>query len=229
MLRTGRQSKALPRERFGRASAVHKHFLQWEVAGVFEAIREAGLAECDQMEGISWRWQSIDGDRFRAPLAHETMGCNPTGREKKGKQATPTGERSWRPVVARPDRGNEHDSTQLDVLLQAIMVMRRTPSIRCSKHLCADAAYRGRPALEIIKSHGYILHVVGRRTEAKAEQRGPTKNARRRVVEVCHSWFNRFRKLLARQEKLERSFVALNHIAAAMIAFRKVKSTVDIA
>jgi putative transposase len=48
------------------------------------------------------------------------------------------------------------------------------------------------------------------------------------VVEVCHSWFNRFRKLLVRYEKLERSFMALNHIAAAIIAFRKVRLTVNI-
>lgn len=48
--------------------------------------------------------------------------------------------------------------------------------------------------------------------------------ARRR----CHSWFNRFRKLLMRYEKLERSFVALNHIAAAIIAFRKVSLKINI-
>ncbi len=46
--------------------------------------------------------------------------------------------------------------------------------------------------------------------------------------EVCHSWFNRFRKLLVRYEKLERSFLALNHLAAAIIASRKVKITVNI-
>ncbi len=48
------------------------------------------------------------------------------------------------------------------------------------------------------------------------------------MVEVCHSWLNRFRTLPARYEKLERSFVALNHIAAAIIAFRKVKLPVTI-
>ncbi len=42
-----------------------------------------------------------------------------------------------------------------------------------------------------------------------------------------HSWFNRFRKLLVRYEKLERSFAALNHIAA-IIAFRKVKLSVNV-
>ena len=123
---------------------------------------------------------------------------------------------------------NEHDATQLGAVLQAIMVKRKTPSIRRSKHLCADAGYRGRRALEVIESHGYIPHVVSRRTEADAKRRDPTRKARRWVVEVCHSWFNRFRKLLVRYEKLDRSFVALNHIAVAIIAFRNVPLTINI-
>lgn len=60
------------------------------------------------------------------------------------------------------------------------------------------------------------------------KRRDPTKKARRWVVEVCHSWFNRFRKLLVRYEKLERSFVALNHLAAAIIALRKVPLSINI-
>ena len=59
-------------------------------------------------------------------------------------------------------------------------------------------------------------------------ERDPSKKARRWVVEVMHSWFNRFRKLLVRYEKLERSFLALNHLAAAIIAFRKVPLAVNI-
>jgi transposase len=93
---------------------------------------------------------------------------------------------------------NEHDVTQLDAVLQAVMVKRKTSSTRRSKHLCADAGYRGRPALEIIESHGYIAHVVDRAKEADAKRRDPTRKTRRWVVEVCHSWLNRFRKLLVR-------------------------------
>ena len=63
--------------------------------------------------------------------------------------------------------------------------------------------------MEIIESHDYIPHVVGRRKEADAKRRNPAKKARRWVVEVCHSWFNRLRKLLVRYEKLHRSFIAL--------------------
>ena len=104
VLRTGCQWKALPKERFGSASAVHKRFLEWEAAGVFEALRKAGLAEYDQMEGIAWRWQSIDGAMLKAPLAQGAVGRNPTDRGKKGEQAPPAGGRAWRPVVARRDR-----------------------------------------------------------------------------------------------------------------------------
>ena len=48
------------------------------------------------------------------------------------------------------------------------------------------------------------------------------------VVEVAHSWFNRFRKLLVRYEKLDRSFMALNHLAASIMALRKIKLDMNI-
>ena len=123
---------------------------------------------------------------------------------------------------------NVNDGKRLDEVLSAIIVKRKCPPLRRSKHLCADAAYRSAECLRIIEQHGYIPHVVDRRKEVEVKRRDPKKKARRWVVEVCHSWFNRFRKLLVRYEKLERSFLALNHLAAAIIAFRKVPLAVNI-
>lgn len=123
---------------------------------------------------------------------------------------------------------NVNDGKRLDEVLSANMVKRPSPPKRRSKHLCADAGYRSAENRCIIESHGYIPHVVDRRQEADAKRNKPGAKARRWVVEVCHSWFNRFRKLLVRYEKLERSFVALNHLAAAIIAFRKVPLRVNI-
>lgn len=108
------------------------------------------------------------------------------------------------------------------------MIKRKMPTERRSKHLCADAGYTGEPALQLIELHGYIPHVKGRHQEQQDLERDPKKKARRWVVEVAHSWFNRFRKLLVRYEKLERSFIGLNHLAAAIIAFRKVPLKVNI-
>lgn len=103
VLRTGCQWKALP-ERFGSASAIHARFLQWEKAGFFEKLWKAGLAEYDDLQGIAWRWQSIDGAVMKAPLAQGSVGANPTDRGKKWKQAPPAGGRAWRPVIDRRDR-----------------------------------------------------------------------------------------------------------------------------
>ena len=133
---------------------------------------------------------------------------------------------------------SRHDVAQLDHVLRVIMVKRKTPTIGRSKHLCADARYRGQPALEIIKSLGYIAHVVDRRKEADAKRRDPTKKARRWVVEGCHQLVQPIQQAPRWPPKLptsghpkfphpERSFVALNHIAAAIIAFRKVKLFVN--
>lgn len=123
---------------------------------------------------------------------------------------------------------NVNDGKRLEEVLSAIMVKRKAPPERRSKHLCADAGYRSAENLRIIERHNYVAHVVDRRREAEMKRCDPTSKARRWVVEVCHSWFNRSRKLLVRYEKLVRSFVALNHLAAAIIAFRKVPLSVNI-
>jgi hypothetical protein len=56
----------------------------------------------------------------------------------------------------------------------------------------------------------------------RGEKTIPGYRARRWIVEVCHSWFNRFRKLLVRFEKTDSSYVALHHLAAAIICWRKI-------
>src|SRR5208283_917624 len=104
VLRTGCQWKALPRE-FGSASAVHAHFQRWQREGFFLRIWRAGLAEYDEMEGIAWRWQSVDGAMGKAPLALECVGPNPTDRGKKWAQAKSAGRRPWGPAVVRRKRG----------------------------------------------------------------------------------------------------------------------------
>jgi transposase len=104
VLRTGCQWKALPKERFGSPSAIHTHFMRWMRAGFFVALWRSGLAEYDEMEGIAWSWQSIDGAIVKAPMALEAVGRNPTDRGKKRNQATLVSGRPWCPIITRRDR-----------------------------------------------------------------------------------------------------------------------------
>jgi len=104
VLRTGCQWKALPKV-FGSASAIHTHFQRWRQEGFFVRLWRAGLAEYDEMEGIAWEWQSLDGTQGKAPLAQEAVGNNPTDRGKKRDQAQSAGGRPWRPALAYRRRG----------------------------------------------------------------------------------------------------------------------------
>lgn len=106
VLRTGIQWKALPKE-FGSSSSVHRYFQKWEAAGFFRKLWKKGLAEYDEMAGIAWSWQSIDGAMSKAPTAKETVGPNPTDRGKKWNQATHSCRRAWNPVVNHRNRSEQ--------------------------------------------------------------------------------------------------------------------------
>lgn len=108
--------------------------------------------------------------------------------------------------------------TQLELVLDEIIIERPE---EIEQHLCADKGYSSKQALKIMKSKGYIPHVKKRGEEIQEKKENPHYKARRWVVEVSHSWFNRFRKLLVRYEKLSDNYLALLHMAAGIIAFRK--------
>jgi len=114
---------------------------------------------------------------------------------------------------------NRHDVTQLELVLEEIIIER---PVDIEQNLCADKAYSGQPALDVIISKGYVPHVKKRGEEIHEKKDNPNWKARRWVVEVSHSWFNRFRKILVRYEKLSDTYMALLHMAAAIIAYRKV-------
>ena len=121
---------------------------------------------------------------------------------------------------------NRHDVSQLGATLDAVVIPRPPVTARAPQHLCADAGFVGVPALNEMFAQDYTPHVRPRGEERTARAQG--KRARRWIVEVAHSWFNRFRKLLVRYEKTHRAYAALHMLAAAIICFRKVPGKLNI-
>jgi putative transposase len=119
------------------------------------------------------------------------------------------------------DGANRHDVKLLEQTLESVVVERPTASTEAPQHLCADAGYLGEPARRAMESYGYTPHVRSRNEEIQAKVQNPKHRARRWVVEVSHSWLNRFRKLLVRFEKTHRSYFALFMLGCAIIAVRK--------
>ena len=69
VLRTGVHWQAVPREHFGPPSTVYYYFSQWVKAGVFGKLWIEALGVYDELKGLEWTWQSIDGAMTKAPLA----------------------------------------------------------------------------------------------------------------------------------------------------------------
>ena len=113
---------------------------------------------------------------------------------------------------------NRHDSVSLDVLLKNRVVAPKEED--APQNLCLDAAYVGKE--DTVRSNGFIPHIRPRGEEKKLIEKDSSFKARRWVVELAHSWFNRFRKLIPRYEKTDLSYIALNTLAAAMIVLNKV-------
>jgi putative transposase len=66
------------------SSSAHRRFQEWEAAGVFHRLWELGLHEYDELKGLEWEWQALDGAMTKAPLGGKETGPNPTDRAKRG-------------------------------------------------------------------------------------------------------------------------------------------------
>jgi transposase len=86
VLRTGCQWKAVPRE-FGSGSALHQYFQEWTKLGVFHELWKAALLEYDELKGIQWAWQSVDGAMTKSPLGGEKNRQKPDRSRQIGNQA----------------------------------------------------------------------------------------------------------------------------------------------
>jgi len=114
---------------------------------------------------------------------------------------------------------NTHDIKLLEETLDHIVVLRPEPDGEHPQNLCLDAGYTG--STEKVELRNYIPHIRPRGEEKKELEHNPNFRARRWVVEVTHSFFNRFRKLLVRFEKKAANYMALLHLACAVIVWRK--------
>jgi transposase len=77
VLRTGIPWQALPREQFGPPSTVYYSFRRWVAAEVFKELWAQALHVYDDLHGLEWTWQSIDGAMTKAPLAGRRRGPIP--------------------------------------------------------------------------------------------------------------------------------------------------------
>jgi putative transposase len=186
VLRTGIQWNALPRE-VGASSTVHDRFQAWERAGFFKALWQAGLSEYDDLAGIQWEWQAMDGVMTKAPFAGAPTGANPTDRGKCGTKRSLLTDGAGIPLAVVVDGANRHDVRLLSATLDGLVISRPESTPEQPQHLCLDAAYDSTPVYKELLVRHYQPHVRSRGEEKREHEFIPGSRARRWVVENTQS------------------------------------------
>jgi putative transposase len=171
----------------GASSTVHDRFQEWERAGFFKALWQVGLHEYDDLQGMHWEWQAVDGVMTKAPFAGAATGANPTDRGKQGTKRSILTDAAGIPLALVVDGSNRHDVRLLSAPLDGLMVSRPEPTEEQPQHLCLDAAGDSTPVSRELLAGHYRPHVRSRGEEKREKETIPGYRVRRWGVERTHS------------------------------------------
>ena len=103
--------------------------------------------------------------------------------------------------------------------LDNVVVERPKPTRNAPQHLCADKGYDYPITRQEARDRGYLPNIKTR-GEERSDKIRRNRRARRWVVERCHSWLNRFRRLCVRWEKKACNYDAMLAFACSAIVIR---------
>lgn len=156
----------------------------------------------------------------RLRSAGKKTGPNPTDRAKGGSKRSLLTEANGIPVGLAVAGANVNDFKLLRETVESVPVARPRPTRQKPQNLCLDKGYDYQEPRELVAAFKFTAHIKARGEEAKAIKRRAGFRARRWVVERTHSWMNRFRRILVRWEKRADTYVAMLHLALALITWR---------
>ena len=130
------------------------------------------------------------------------------------------------PLATVLSGANRHDMKKLAELLDAGLLEQPPLAAGEERHLCLDRGYDYEQCREDAAARGYTPHIPPKASQAQPlpPPGHPDRHPPRRwVVEVAHSWFNRFRRVLTRWDKLAANYLGFIQLAACLIIYRKVR------
>lgn len=137
----------------------------------------------NELEGIGWGWQSLDGCMMKASLALGFIGKNPTDREKMGTKRSVLMDEKGFALAVVISGANTHDVKLLEETLDHIVVLRPESDENhlqiCAWMLVIQAAMK--------RYKSVVVHPIFAPAEKKLE-RNPEFHARCRAVKVTHAF-----------------------------------------
>jgi transposase len=118
------------------------------------------------------------------------------------------------------DGANRPDFKLARETIESIPVDRPEPTEDEPQGMSLDKGYDYDEVQDVPGEFGFTAHIRPRGEGAEAVKREAGYRARRWVVERTHSWLNRFRGILVRWSKKPESYIAMLHLAFAIITWR---------
>ncbi len=219
LLRTGCQWSALPKS-LGAPSTVHDRFQEWQKAGLFIRLWQVGLIHYNQVKGIDWTWQAMDGCQVLAPLGGGATGPSFKHHGKTGTNRSVLTDGNGVPLGLVIDSANTNDFKVAKPTLESMPIPRPKPTEQYPQNMCLDKGYDYPEVDILVNSWGYTAHIRRKGEEPVIPETVPKYRSHRWVVERTHAWMNDFRRLLIRWEKKAENYLALLHLVCAWITFR---------
>ena len=124
------------------------------------------------------------------------------------------------PIGLALEGANRHNMKRVRATLESLPIERPAPNATEKQHMCLDKGYDYKEVREILAEFGFTAHIRTRGEEARLIKKEAGFKARRWVVERCHSWMNRFRRILIRWDKKPENYLAFLHFACGLVALR---------
>ena len=115
---------------------------------------------------------------------------------------------------------NRPDMKLVEQTIASVPVERPAATPEEPQGMCLDKGYDYDEVRAVVEAFGFTAHIRARGEEANQIKRRARAKARRWVVERTQSWMNRFRGILIRWEKKAQNYIAMLHLAFAIITCR---------
>ena len=224
VLRTGIQWKALPKK-YGAKSTVYDRFRYFAGHGLFMRLWQVGIALYDELHGIDWKFLSMDGCHSMAPLGGQGTGPSYKHRGKSGVNRSLLTDGEGIPISLLVAKANCNDMKLAEPTLNSLIIGRPDPN-QIEQHMCLDKGYDYPEIDELLEQHQFIPHIRRRGIDySDISVYVAGHKARRWVVERSHSWFNRFRRIILRWERIPELYFIFMQFACAIIVYKKLGLT----
>jgi putative transposase len=151
------------------------------------------------------------------------LGRNPTDRGRSGSKIHLLVDQEGMPSGVAIAGANVHDSRLVTPTVEGRVAAAPKPTEEEPQHLCLDKAYDMKRVEDEVRGHGYTPHIrqIGEEKRAAPHEAHP---ARRWVVERTIAWLKGFRAIRTRYTCRGKNFLALLHLACALVLSRRIEA-----